>query len=84
MEHEGQECHFLRQADLNANLVFFTYQLSDIGQIVPVSPKCCYEGYMRNMVLVLCLLGTVPTTVSTKEMVAIIKQLLLAVLLISQ
>ena len=39
---------------------------------------------MRNMVLVLCLLGTVPTTVSTKEMVAIIKQLLLAVLLISQ
>ena len=73
MEHEGQECHFLRQADLNANLVFVTYQLSDIGQIVPVSPKCCYEGYMRNMVLVLCFLGTVPKTVSTKEMAAIIK-----------
>lgn len=47
MEHESQEYHFLRQADLNANLVFVTYQLNDIGQIVP---KCCYNGYMRNNV----------------------------------
>lgn len=80
VEHGNQECHFLRQADLNANVhlsLISWVTLAKLPQFpVKWDSKSSYlKGLLwglETMVPVMYLPSIVPYTVSTEEIIAII------------